>query len=470
MKRVPQIFTVVFLILFHHDQLLAQTTQAGSSFTLQDCIHYALEHNMKAANAKLDIGIAEARVDEYLSDGYPQLNADVDLGYNFKIQSQFIQDFISPAVYGVLFQEGVIPERPLGEPQTFPAQFGTKYSGSGVVSLSQMVFNGSFFVGLKGARTYTDLSRKEFVRAEIDVTEAVTKAYYLVLINGELLTQIEKNYARLDTLLRQTQVMYQNGFAEKIDVDRIKVQFNNITVERNNFQKTLDLSLALLKFQMGMNPKDPIELRDKIEDIKLEMLSEDFGSEFKYEDRIEYSILKTNRELVGIDIKNTTSKYLPTIDLYGRYGANTGVQAFGDLFDFSDRWFTLGTVGLAMNIPIFDGMRKSNQIQQKKLQAKQIENNTQQLQQSIDVEIQQAQTKFAKSVDNFRVQQENMELAEGIYNVSKIKYQEGVGSNLEVVEADTDYTQAQYNYYNALYDVLVAKVEMEKAYGKLTTH
>lgn len=463
MNKFLTLFTIVILTA------ASANAQSQATYSLEECIQYALEHNAKAANAKLDVNIAESRIDEYLADGYPQINGSVDLGYNFKIQSSFIQDFISPAVYGVLFQEGVIPERDLGEPATFPAQFGTKYTGTGVVSLTQMVFNGSFFVGLKAARTYTDLSRKQYQRTEIEISEAVTKAYYLVLINRELFTQIDQNYARLDTLLKQTQVMYDNGFAEKIDVDRIKVQFNNISVERNNFQKAIDLSLALLKFQMGMSPKEPIELGDKIEDIKLEVLSENFGEDFKYDDRIEYDILQTNRELVGIDIKNTAAKYYPTIDLYGRYGANTGVQEFGQLFDFGDRWFTLGAVGLQMNIPIFDGMRKSRQIQQKRFQAQQLENNLQQLQQSIDVEIQQAETKFTKSLDNFRTQQENMTLAENIYNTTRIKYQEGVGSNLEVVEADTSLKDAQYNYYNALYEVLVAKVEMEKAYGKLQT-
>ncbi|MEQ9413799.1 MAG: TolC family protein, partial [Cyclobacteriaceae bacterium] len=285
--------------------------------------------------------------------------------------------------------------------------------------------------------------------------------------NHEQRELIENSYNRLDTLLRDTRAMLDAGFAERIDVDRIVVQFNNIKVEKENFEKTLELSYALLKFQMGMDINAPLELKDRIADIQFEVLEPNFGSEFNYTDRIEFSQLQTNLDLVNLDIKNTQVRYLPKVDLYGRYGASTGAGSFSDLMAFGDNWFGLGVVGMRLNVPIFDGLRKSRQIQQKRLQAQQIEYSQDQLKNNIDIEIQQASTNLTKNIDNMVAQRENMELAENIYNVTKIKYEAGVGSNTDVINADSSYKEAQTNYHNAVYNALVAKVDLEKAYGKL---
>jgi outer membrane protein TolC len=198
------------------------------------------------------------------------------------------------------------------------------------------------------------------------------------------------------------------------------------------------------------------------------MLEENYGSDFDYADRIEFSLLQTNLDLVNLDIKNTQVRYLPKIDLYGRYGASTGAASLSDLVGFGDNWFGLGVVGVRLNVPIFDGLRKSRQIQQKKLQAQQIEYSQDQLQKNIDVQIQQANTTLKKSVDNMLAQKENMDLAENVYQVAKIKYEEGVGSNIEVINADASFKEAQTNYHSSLYNALVAKVDLDKAYGKLS--
>ncbi|MEQ8423766.1 MAG: TolC family protein, partial [Cyclobacteriaceae bacterium] len=254
-----------------------------------------------------------------------------------------------------------------------------------------------------------------------------------------------------------------------IDVDRIMVQFNNVQVEKENYENTLKLSYALLKFQMGMDVNAPLELKDRLADIEFEVLEPDFGSGFNYTDRIEFSQLQTNLELVNLDIKNTQVRYLPKIDLYGRLGASTGAGSFSDLMAFGDNWFGLGVVGMRLNVPIFDGLRKSRQIQQKRLQAQQIEYSQDQLQKNIDIQIQQATTNLKKNVDNMVAQKNNMDLAENVYNVTKIKYEAGVGSNADVINADASYKEAQTNYHSAVYNALVAKVDLEKAYGRLST-
>lgn len=434
--------------------------ESEKSFSLQECINYALAHNKEVINANLDREIAEAAVREILSDGLPQINATLDLAYNYKVPTTQLPAILIPDEF-----------REPGTPSTgfVPVNFSTAYNGNAAISVEQMIFNGSYFVGLQAAKSYTDLSEKKHIKSKIDVIEAVSKAYYTVLVNQERIALVNKNFDRLDSLLANTKAMYENGFAEKIDVSRIQVQFNNIKVEKKNIEKVVALSKALLQYQMGMpSQAEELELADKLEDVDFKEIRSDLGNEFQYSDRIEYSQLKVNRDLLDLDIKNTRVQYLPKISFYGSLGANAGTENSDDLLSFrKDPWFGLGLVGLRVNLPIFDGFRKSNIIQQKKVQVEQIDNNFEQLKSNIDLEIREARVSYETAIDNMAAQEENMKLADEVYNVSRIKYEEGVGSNIEVLEADADYKQAQINYYNALFDALIAKVTLEKAYGEL---
>jgi outer membrane protein TolC len=458
---------ILFILLLVGLGPVTLAQQEDGYYTLEECIEYALEHNQEYLNAGIETGIADAFMKEVISDGLPQVDANVDLGYNIRIQRTFIQDFVSPAVYGILQEEGLIEPGPIPEPEFFPAAFGTKYTGFAGINLSQMIFDGSFLVGVRAAKTYNQLSQKDLIKTRIDVVEGVSKAYYLVMVNEERKALIDKNYDRLDTLLQETRALYENGFAEKIDVSRVQVQFNNIKVQKENIVQSVLYTKALLKFQMGMEPRQPLEVEDRIDDLVFQEVPDEVYQEFDYNRRIEISQLQTNQELAEIDIKNTRMRYMPNLDLYGTLGASAGTQSSNELFKFNDNWFDFSAVGLRMYLPIFDGLRKSHQVQQKKLKVMQLNNQEQQLKNSIDVEILQSATNYQTSVDNLKAQLENMDLAEEVYNVAKIKYEEGVGSSIEVTNADADYKEAQTNYYNALYDALVAKVELQKAYGVL---
>ena len=444
---------------------LARAQEGTMNFSLEECIEYALQHNPDVRTKQLDSRIAHEKVDQTISTGLPQISGTFDIAYNYKVATQFLPDFISPAVYGVLFQENVLEERDLGPPQIFPAQFGTKYSSSAILNLRQMVFNGSYFVGLKAARTFTDFSRKELIKQETDVVEAVSKAYYGALISREQVDLILSNYSRLDSLLRNTKALYENGFAEKIDVNRIQIQFNNISVERQYAEELYQLNVQILKLQMGMPLTAELIIEDDLENIQFEAVTAVPEKEFNYNDRIEFGILQTNGELVDLDIKNVQSQYIPKVDLYGSYGASTGRQNLDEVF--GNEWFELGAIGLNVHIPIFDGFIKKNTIEEKRLQRNQIEVAKEAVKINIDLQVEQAELQYRRSIDNMAAQYQNMELAQEVFNVSRIKYEEGVGSNIEVTNADSDLKVAQTNYYNALYDALVAKVDLQKAYGNL---
>jgi len=433
------------------------TGKVANYFSLQDCIDYAIENNQTVKIAELEKQVSKARVGEYLSQGLPQVDASVALNKNFTVMKTFIPKTIFD------------PTAP--EDEFMEVAFGTPYDGMIGLSVSQMIFKGSFFVGMNASKTYVELSSREHVQTMIDVVEAVTKAYYTVLVNEIGINLLEANHSRLDSLLRDTRAMFENGFAEKIDVNRTQVEYNNVNTQLTNARKMLAISKHLLKYQMGMPISEELEITEQLENMEFR-IEELFELEASFKRRIEYSVLETREELAYLNMKNNKVQYIPNIDLVLGWGMNAGVADFDRLWRFSDPmvWPNYQVAGLSLYIPIFDGLYKSKMIQQNKLQIQQLGYQKKMLENSINLEVEDKRTSVQSNLDQLENQMENMQLAEEVFNTARIKYQEGVGSNLEVIEADNAYVAAQTNYYNALYDALLSKIELEKALGVLDIH
>jgi outer membrane protein len=430
--------------------------QGAQSFTLQQSIDYAIRNKPSMANARLQQDVAKAKVGEIRAMGLPQINGSAEVGDNFKVPTSFI------------------PGEFFNQPGTFvPVQFGIQYNASAGVNASQMLFDGAFLIGLKAAQTYTDLSRKEVIQTATEVAEAVTKAYYGVLVNRERLTLLDRNLERLQNLLRETEQIYQQGFAEKLDVDRLQVSYNNLKVEKQKAGRLAELSEGLLKFQMGIAQNQEVELTGQLSDIVVNMAKVD-TDDFNYAQRIEYSILETQRDLAMFDLRNKRANYLPKLYLTARYGVNTASQEFGRIFRFSEKnsfgkynYFPYGFVGVNLQVPIFQGLRKKYQVQQAELALESAKNGFRALEESIDLQLKQAKTNLQNAMEVLDSQKASLALAEEVARVTRIKFQEGVGTNLEVVNAETSLREAQTNYYVALYDAIIAKVDLDKATGTL---
>jgi outer membrane protein len=418
--------------------------------SLEECVQYALKNNEQVKITSFEKAIADAEVRKTVSMGLPQMEITSGLNYNFVPSRTFIPE----AVFNPMANPG----------DDMVVSFQQNYDANIGLSLKQLIFDGSYFVGLQAARTYRELSIKQHTKSEIDIVEAVSKAYYGVLINRERMELLDKNFGRMDTLLRETQAMHANGFVEKIDVDRLRVAFNNLSVERNKLRQYLDISEKLLKFQMGMDLNTSVVLSNTLTELAPEKVVT--AGEFSYNNRIEYSQLVTNQNLVMLDMRNNRVQYVPKLYAQLNYGGNTASFDFDRIMQ-TDRWLSFGTVGLSLTIPVFDGFYKSNKIQQNKLQLEQIKSQMEYTKKSIDLEIQQTGINLNTSIDALEVQRQNMELAEEIYNITRIKYQEGVGSNLEVMDADAALKEAQTNYYAALFDAVISQIELRKALGTL---
>ena len=424
---------------------------AAKEMTLEQCLAYALGNSEAIMISQLSIKKADADVREIISYGLPRADLQGGLNYNYKVQTSLVD----ASNFDPSLPEGTLTE----------IQFGLPYDGRVNFGINQLIFDGSYFVGIEAAKTFRELSRKENQRTEINVIEAVSKAYYTVLISETQVFLLNENFNRLDTLLRETQQMYQNGFAEQIDIDRIRVSYNNVKVSLETQVQLLEISRKLLNFQMGLDLNQNMLLITQLTDVNLAV--PEIEASFDYNDRIEYSQVQTNQHLARLDKKNYQSGYLPKIYAGFNYGYNSARSDASLLF--SEKWYDFGSLGATLSIPIFDGFYKRSKIQQIQINIEQLDFQKSSLEKSIDIEIQQARINLQSNLNVLDIQKENQALAENIFRISKIKFQQGVGSNLELTNADNELKTAQSNYLAALYQSILSKIDLLKATGILQT-
>ncbi|KQB99927.1 TolC family protein [Pedobacter sp. Hv1] len=424
----------------------AQTKDTVASFSLQEAISYAQKHQVSILNAQIDEQIAKNTVKQTIGIGLPQVSASA----NF-------QDFLKVAT-------SLLPGEFFNAPGTFvPVKFGVKYNSSVGLDVNQLLFDGSYLVGLQASKTYKELSVKSTSRTRIETAVAVSKAYYSVLVSTEQLSLIDANLASLTKSLSDADALFKNGFAEKIDVDRLNVLKNNLLTEKENVIRLLALNVNLLKFQMGMSVSSMLTLTDKIGSVNLDksVIVSDSGA---YSKRIEYSLMQTQKKLNDLDVKRYKSLFLPSLSAFGSTSANFQNDKFSDLYS---KRFPSTVIGLRLSIPLISGGQKIYQLRNAKLTALKTQNQLYDLQNAINLEISQAQTTYLNGQRSLDNQKRNMELAKEILRVSKIKYEQGVGSSLEVTTAETSLKESQNNYINALYDMLINKVNLDKALGNI---
>ena len=421
------------------------------NLTLEECISLALENNENLKNSYLEEKISTALSKEYLSVGLPQISFDGGIKYNHEVQKSIID--ISRFMPGV--PEGTEQE----------VQFGQTYDGRMDLYVNQMIFNGSYFVGVSASRELIRLSEKMTKRNIIDIYESVQKAYFTALNTKSRIDLVNENLDRLSELLDQTNKLYENGFVEKLDIDRITVSYNNLKSEKIKADRLYDLSISVLKFQIGIPIEIEIELIGELSEDMINNFSYEL-KDFDYSKRIEYSILQTDKNLKSYDLKNNRSQYLPQIYANYNYGYNSSASQ-SNLFFNSDRWKKFGTLGFLVVIPIFDGFLKRSKINQSKYKIEQIENQMMFLERSINLQINQSLANFENSKESLEITRKNLNLARDVYYASEKKYSEGVGSNLELIDSNNSLKTAQNQYYNALYESVIASIDIKKTLGVL---
>ena len=438
-----KLFTFSFLLLF----ALVANAQKINSFTVQQAVDYAKQNSVQVKNALLDYQVQKQTNREITSVAYPQINASGNFNDYLVIPTSLLPAEIAGGPAGTYF----------------PVKFGTKYNASGGFDVSQLLFDGQVFVGLIARGVALKFYEKQTEITEEMINVNVQKIYYQLVVGKQQMTSVDANIGRFEKLLKDTKEIYKQGFAERLDVDKVSVQLNNLQTEKIKIQSQLDAGNAGLKFLMNMPQKDSLLLTDSITEDKIK--ENILADNYKYEDRKEYQFLTIAKQLNEFNVRRYKLSYLPVLSAFGNYSKNAQRQRF-DFFK-GGQWFTTSLIGLKLSVPIFDGFAKSSRVQKAKIEVQRTNNNIEQLKSSIDNDVAQARLKITASVVTMDNQKRNIELAEKVYNTTKIKYEQGLGNNQEIYNAQTELKIAQNNYYSALYDAIIAKIDYQKATGKL---
>jgi outer membrane protein len=440
--NAQKIFLMV--IVFSSTKIIAQQK---NEFTVKQAVDYGVKNSVAVRNSLIDIKIQKQTNREITAAAFPQLSA----GGTFN-------NFINIPV-------SLIPAAAFGGPagQFTEAQFGTTYNTTATVDASQLLFDGQVFVGLQARDAAMQLATKTSEVTAEQIKANIYKIYYQLVVGKKQLTSIEANIDRFDKLLKDTKEIFKQGFAEKLDVDKVQVALNNLSTEKIKIENQLDAGNAGLKFLMNMPQKDLLVLTDTISEdqLKENILDE----KYDYSDRKEFQLLTVVSKLNEFNLRRYKLSRIPTLAAFGSYQKN----AQRNEFDFFGKgsWFTTSFVGLKLSVPIFDGNARRAKIQKAKYDIEKTKNSLEELEQNIDFDVNSARIKMNSAIATIDNQKQNVTLAEKVYNTTKKKYESGLGSNQEIYTAQTELKVAQNNYYSALYDAVIAKIDYFKAVGRL---
>ncbi|MBK7882909.1 MAG: TolC family protein [Chitinophagaceae bacterium] len=439
-----KIWCLVIAMLLISNFLTAQTNE----FSVKQAVDYGIKNSVKVLNALLDIKIQEQTNREITAQALPQISASGSITDYLKIPVSLIP--------GEIFG---------GQAGSFiPVQFGTKYNASGGIDASQILFDGQVFVGLQARSAAIDLATKTADVTAEQIKANIYKIYYQLVVGKKQLSSVEANIERFEKLLYDTKEIFKNGFVEKLDVDKVSVQMNNLKTEKQKIENQLLAGHAGLKFLMNMPQKEMLVLTDTLseEELKSNILDEAYS----YTDRKEFQLLNIASKLNKYNIKRYQLSRIPTFSVFGSYTKNAQRTEF-DFFKSGGEWFTTSLVGLRVAIPIFDGFARRARIENARLVLAKTNNNIQEIKESIDNDVTQSRIKMKSALLTIDDQKQNVKLAESVFNTTKKKYDQGLGSNQEIYNAQTELKVAQNNYYSALYDAITAKIDYLKAIGQL---
>ena len=451
MKKI-RIYGLLMVTLLLMNVAEAQNQAAQSpkvnQFSVQQAIEYAKKNSVQVKNALLDVLIQKQTNRDITSIALPQVNGSASMNDYLDIPTTLLP--------------GEIVGQPAG---TFtPVKFGTKWNASAGISLSQIIFDGQVFIALKARNGTISLQERIAELTEENIVANVTKIYYQLVAGKTQIGLLDANISSLEKLKHDVKIMYDNGFTEKLDIDKLTVQVANLQTEKLKADNLIANGYTGLKVLMGMPVQDSLALTDTLSD---DMIREGVleASQFKYSDRKDYQIAEITNKLNGLNVRRYKLNQIPTFILVGNYNK----QAQRNKFDFFGKgdWFTTSFIGIQMQVPIFNGFALRARIQKAKLELQKSQNQSEALKLNIDREMDGSKRDFITAIASMDYQKKNMLLAEQVYNQTKKKYEIGTGDATAINAAQVDLKTAQTNYITALYDAIIAKVDFLKATGKL---
>jgi outer membrane protein TolC len=427
----------------------AVRAQGLHTLTIQDAIALAKKNNLSVKSAIINLQLQEQTNKAITAGALPSVSGTAGTTVFFQTPVTIVP--------GEFF--GGAPG------STLAVSFQPKYSANAGVQLNQAIFDGQVFVGLKARKASLDYYKKAIDLTEESITVNVYKVYYQLVVSKTQMQLLDANIERAKKLLRDTRLMHDNGFAEKLDVDKASVQLANLQTTKTNTQTSINNGYLGLKYLIGIPSADSISLASDFNEADLKQ-AVPLDSGYNYEDRIDYQVLQVSKQLANFDIRRYKALYYPTLNLTAAYQKNAYNNTY-DFFSKSGNWYSTSYAGVSLKVPIFSGFEKDANLKKARLQANLLDNQIEDLKLNIEYQVRQARNNFFSSIETMDNQKANTALAESVYDQTKKKFESGLASNTDLTNAQTDLIEAQTNYINALYQAVIAKIDYLKAIGKI---
>jgi outer membrane protein len=433
--------------------ITAPSAKAGMS--LKEAINYALQNNPELKKSKFDVSISRETVKQTVAIGLPQVTASGGYQHYNRIPGNWIKNFAPTP----------------GAPEYIFLQFQQQVNSSGTIGVNQLIFDGSYLVGLKATKQFVDMSKFLEAKTEYDVQVNVSKAYLMVASTRMNIGLLENNIAVLEKSTADVKALFEEGFSEELDYQRLQLSLNNLKVQKQKLENTVDMLLNVLKLQMGMDLTENLELSDDIESIDAYIRMSDIANTSSWNPslRPEFQVLNQAITLGKLDKKRYQMGYLPKLVGFYQHQQMTMRPEF-NFFESNltpnNNWVPSDLFGLQIQWTLFDGLNAQSKIREVQYKIDKAEVDLKSFENAASMEWKNAQNTYKLQLQQAALQKENMDLAQDIYDKTQIKFQEGVGSTLEMAQAESELKNSQINYLNAVYDLVLAKIEYHKAIGK----
>ncbi|SHI76127.1 TolC family protein [Algibacter luteus] len=419
--------------------------ESSQSFSLQEAIDFALENNRSAKNAALDIKAAEKQKWETTATGLPQLSANIDY-----------QNFLKQQV-------SLIPAEFFGgnEGEFSEVIFLTKQSVTAFAKIDQLIFDGSYLVGLQSAKVFLEISKNAKEKTDLEVRKAVINAYGNVLLAEESVKILERNISILQKNLDETTKIYENGLEEEESVEQLQITLSGVESNLNKTKRLKTLAYQMLNMTLGLDINAKTFLTDALENLTAQYISINLlESEGNIENTIDYKIAKNDEVSKSLLLKLEKSKALPRLSAF----INGGYSAFSNTFTFTDSdqdWFGSSLVGINMSIPIFSSGMRSASTQRARINLEKAKDDLTETEQRIKLEIAAAKSDYQFAIEDYENKKKNLNLAERIEQKNQTKFFEGISSSFELRQAQTQLYSSQQEFLQAMLDVINKKAELE---------
>ena len=423
--------------------LLTNAQEKTMNLSLKEAIDFAIENSYNTKAAANDIKVAKETVWETTTIGLPQINGAVDYQKYLKLPVTLL-DFDNDGV-----NEEFI--------------FVQKQNVNASVTLSQLLFDGSYLVGLQASKTYLKISKQAKEKTELVTREAIINAYGNVLVAEKSIEILKRNNAVNNRILKEAKIGYENGLTEQEDVEQFEIIKGNLENNIRATERLRDIAYKLLNISLGNSIDTKLVLTDNLESLvlantNLNLLVE----EFVLDNHIDFKIAQNDRESKRLMMKLEKSKNLPSLSAFVNYGT----QAFSEDFSFfkgEQRWFQSSLFGVSLNVPIFSSFGRKAKIAQTKINLETADIRLEETKQRLSLAAESAKSDYQLSIDNYETAKKNLNLAERIEKKQQIKFDEGITTSFDLLQAQNQLYTQQNNYVQAMLNIIATKATLENA-------